>query len=74
METPIVATSNGTLASLGHSLAAAGAATKAFIVVHPIGMAATGGALLGVIAYRSLSKRFAKKKELTTQETVTAVA
>ena len=74
METQTVASSNGTLASLGHSLAGVGSATKAFTVLHPMGMAAAGGALLGIIAYRSLSKRFTKKKEPTGSEAAPAVA
>ena len=62
METEIAttATSNGSLSSLG-------ATTKAFILAHPLSMAATGGALVGVLVYRSFSKRRAKKKEFATQ-------
>lgn len=43
-------------------------ATKAFIVTHPIGIAITGGALLGIGTYytanKYLSKRKAKKLSL----------
>ncbi len=62
METEIATTasSNGSLASLG-------ATTKAFVLAHPLSMAAAGGALLGILAYRSLSKRRAKKKEFAAQ-------
>jgi hypothetical protein len=49
--------SNGTLAAvLG--------AGKAFVLAHPIGMAATGGALLGLGTYYILRKTFSKKPAL----------
>jgi hypothetical protein len=70
METQIATTnSNGSLASLAHSLANVGTTTKAFIIAHPISMAAAGGALLGIIAYRSITKRQDRKKSIATQET-----
>ncbi len=77
METKILTetSSNGTLASLGHSLVGVGTATKAFVVLHPISMATAGGALLGIITYRSfINKRSAKKKALTAQKTAATVA
>jgi len=55
--------SNGTLSAVGNSLMGVGSAAKALVVSHPMSMAAAGGALLGILAYRSLSKRRAKKKE-----------
>ena len=63
-----VASSKGSLASVVSSLANVGMTTKAFVIAHPISMAATGGAVLGIIVYRSLSKRRAKKKEPVVQE------
>jgi len=56
METEIA----GAAGSKG-SLAAVTGATKAFVAAHPIGMAATGGALLGLGAYYILRKMFGKK-------------
>jgi hypothetical protein len=51
------ASSNGTLASLL-------GATKAFALAHPIAIAATGGALLGLGTYYVLRKTFTKKPAL----------
>lgn len=62
------ASSKGSFASFVSSLANVGTTTKAFVVAHPISMAATGGAVVGIIVYRSLSKRRAKKQELAEQE------
>lgn len=51
-------------AAVGHtgSLAAVTGATKAFILAHPVGLAAAGGALLGLGTYYALGKLFGKKK------------
>jgi hypothetical protein len=46
------------------SLAALSGAAKAFVLAHPIGMAATGGALLGLGTYYVLRKTFSKKPAL----------
>ncbi|CAA6828332.1 MAG: Unknown protein [uncultured Thiotrichaceae bacterium] len=46
----------------GH-LATIGTAGKTFILAHPMGMAITGGALLGIGAYYTTSKLFKKKTE-----------
>ncbi|MBJ6609839.1 MAG: hypothetical protein JG718_05715 [Candidatus Thiothrix moscowensis] len=54
--------SNGTLASIGNSLANAGTAAKAFALAHPMGMAVAGGALLGLGTYYAFGKMFGKKK------------
>lgn len=43
------------------SLTAVGTAIKAFVVAHPMAMAATGGALLGITAYHFAGKIFSKK-------------
>lgn len=75
METELAtaASSKGTLASLGHSLTNVGSVTTAFIVAHPIVMGTTGGALLGIMVYRSLGKKFKKKdKEKQHVDVVTA--
>ncbi|CAA6828316.1 MAG: Unknown protein [uncultured Thiotrichaceae bacterium] len=66
METQIAAAagSNGSLASVGHSLASVGTASKAFALVHPMTMAVAGGVLLGMGAYHTLGKVF-KKKDTT---------
>jgi hypothetical protein len=63
-----VASSNGSLASLASSLVNVGTTTKAFVVAHPLSMAATGGALVGIMLYRSLSKRRDRKKKPVEQE------
>jgi hypothetical protein len=52
---------NGTLASVG-------AATKAFVVTHPIGIAVAGGALLGITSYYMLGKVFKKKTTIPAQQ------
>lgn len=39
------------------------AASKAFVVVHPIGMAVAGGALLGIGSYVSVGRYFSKRKQ-----------
>lgn len=62
MQTEIATTTAGS----NGSLAAIGTATKAFVLAHPMGMAAAGGALLGVASYYALGKVF-KKKEATVQ-------
>ena len=43
------------------SLAAVGSAAKAFVITHPLVMATTGGAVLGVTTYYLLGKVFRKK-------------
>jgi hypothetical protein len=73
-EIATAASSNGTLSAVGNSLMGVGSAAKALVVTHPISMAAAGGALLGILAYRSLSKRRAKKKEAVAEEVSSAVA
>lgn len=62
-ELAAAAASKGTLASVGGSLLNVGSTTAAFVVAHPIGMAVTAGAVLGVGAYVTLGKVFRKKKE-----------
>lgn len=59
--TAAAGSSNGTLAALGNSLANAGTATKAFVLTHPMGMAAAGGVLLGLGTYYAFGKLFGKK-------------
>lgn len=44
------------------SFAAVASAGKAFIISHPIGMAMTGGALLGTGSYILTRRYFAKRK------------
>jgi hypothetical protein len=73
METEIVTNTNGTLTSIGHSLVSVSSATKAFVIAHPIGMAAAGGAVLGIILYRSVTKR-SKKKDAVVQQATVATA
>ncbi|SJM93228.1 hypothetical protein [Crenothrix polyspora] len=51
-------------ASSHGSFAALSGATKAFVLAHPIGMAAAGGALLGLGTYYILRKTFTKKPAL----------
>jgi membrane protein DedA with SNARE-associated domain len=50
-----------TLGSSNGSLAAVGTAVKAFVLTHPMTIAATGGAILGIGAYYTLGKLFKKK-------------
>lgn len=66
MGTEVATGSSGTLAAIGSSLANVGTATKAFVLAHPMGMAAVGGALLGIGAYYALGKAF-KKTEAPVQ-------
>ena len=61
MEAEVATAGSGTLSSVGSSLANVGTATKAFVLVHPMGMAAAGGALLGMGAYYAIGKMFKKK-------------
>jgi hypothetical protein len=42
-------------------LAAVGTAAKAFVLAHPLGVAAAGGAVLGLGAYFGIRKLFGKK-------------
>ncbi len=74
METEVVtaATSNGSLSSVGSSLANVGTATKAFVLAHPMGMAVAGGALLGVGVYLTANKIFRKKNAPAVEEAVAA--
>lgn len=44
------------------SAAAVGTAAKAFVLAHPLGMAAAGGVLLGMGTYHLLGKAFKKKE------------
>ena len=53
--------SSGSLASIGNSLSGLGTAAKAFVLVHHMGMAVAGGALLGIGAYYTIGKMFRKK-------------
>ena len=53
--------SSGSLASIGNSLSGLGTAAKTFVLVHPMGMAVAGGALLGIGAYYTIGKMFRKK-------------
>lgn len=58
----------------GGSLAAIGSATKAFVLAHPVGMAAMGGVIVGMGAYYYLSKRSQKKAESNAAEATAGVA
>lgn len=70
------AASKGTLASVGSSLLNVGSTTTAFAVAHPIGLAVTGGAFLGVGAYLALGKMFRKKDKepVLVEEAMSATA
>jgi len=57
-----------TQASTG-SLAAIGSATKAFVLAHPLGMSAVGGALLGATAFYYVTKTFKKQPATATPAT-----
>jgi hypothetical protein len=59
--TTAAATTGNTLSSIGSSLANIGTASKAFVLAHPMGMAAAGGVLLGLGTYYALGKMFGKK-------------
>ncbi|WMP19405.1 hypothetical protein [Thiothrix lacustris] len=50
-----------TLGGSNGSLAAVGGAVKAFVLTHPMTMAAAGGAILGIGTYYALGKLFKKK-------------
>lgn len=64
METEVATIgSSGSLSSVGNSLANVGTASKAFVLAHPMGMAAAGGVLLGVGAYYAIGKMFGKKEK-----------
>lgn len=58
----VAASSGGTLAAVGHSLAGVGQTSAAFALSHPIVMAAAGGALLGIGTYRFIGGKFNKRK------------
>jgi len=58
----VAASSQGTLSSIGSSLANVGTVGKAFALAHPMGMAAAGGALLGFGIYHTTKKMFNKKE------------
>lgn len=73
MESQITA-AQGSLASVGQSLAGVGAAGKAFALAHPMGMAVAGGALLGAGAYYAVGRMFKKKNSAPEQEAVAAAA
>lgn len=62
MEAEVTTTGGGSLASVGNSLANVGTAAKAFVLAHPMGMAAAGGVLLGIGAYYAVGKMFKKKE------------
>lgn len=62
MPTDIIAGSTIASTSKG-SLSAVLITSKAFVVAHPIGMAVTGGALLGIGGYVSLGKYLSNRKE-----------
>lgn len=64
METEVAtaASTKGSLASVGSSLMNVGTASKAFVLAHPMGMAAVGGAVLGIGAYYAVGKIFKKKE------------
>jgi membrane protein DedA with SNARE-associated domain len=51
-------------AGQGGSLAAVTGAAKAFVALHPIGVAVTSGAVLGMGTYYLLGKIFGKKKSV----------
>lgn len=74
MPTEIAATAggNGSLASVGSSIANVGATTKAFALVHPIGLAIAGGALLGIGTYYALGKVLKKKEQPITESPAAA--
>lgn len=55
------ASSVGSLSAIGDALVNVGTTTKAFIVAHSVGLAATGGAVLGLGAYFGIRKLFGKK-------------
>lgn len=56
------ATTAAAATSSNGSLAAVGTAAKAFILVHPLGVAAVGGAALALGTYFGIRKLFGKKK------------
>lgn len=60
MSTEII---TATTASAKGSLSAVLATSKAFVVAHPMGMAVTGGALIGIGGYVALGRYFSKRKE-----------
>lgn len=68
METGIVASTgqaaNGSLSSVGSSLAHVGTATKALVLTHPVGLAAAGGVILGVGVYYAAGKLLKKKEAI----------
>ncbi|MEZ5452433.1 MAG: hypothetical protein R3E93_06370 [Thiothrix sp.] len=73
METEVATAAGGSLASVGNSLANVGTAAKAFALAHPMGMAAAGGALLGMSAYYAIGKMF-KKKDIALVQAAPAAA
>lgn len=58
-----LATSTVTLGSL----AAIGTATKAFVLAHPLSLAAAGGAILALGSYYALGRLFRKKGAASVQ-------
>lgn len=66
MEAEVATTAAGStgsaLSSIGSSLANIGTVSKAFVLAHPMGMAAAGGVMLGLGTYYAFGKMFGKKK------------
>lgn len=45
------------------TLSAVLSSSKAFAVAHPMGMAVAGGALLGIVGYKSMGRYLSKRKQ-----------
>ena len=67
-----LANAGSSLVSAGGSLVNVGTATKAFVVFHPISMAAVGGFILGMGVYYALTKKSKEKEEPLLVEPIVA--
>ncbi|MEK8018736.1 MAG: hypothetical protein VSS75_017830 [Candidatus Parabeggiatoa sp.] len=61
----IETTANTMATTTQHALTTAAGSVKAFLLVHPVGVAVVGGALVGAGTYY-LMKKFLKKEEPAT--------
>ena len=61
----------GSLSAIGDAMVNVGTTTKSFILAHSVGLAVTGGVVLGLGTYFVVRKLFSKKK---TAEPVMAAA